>query len=102
MYGSYHHIVVANKLNAAEEEVCDIVGPICESGDALAKGRRMPLVQEGDLLAILDAGAYGYSMSSQYNARPRAAEVLVKNATYKLVREREQLDDLVKGQRLAE
>ncbi len=102
MYGSYHHIVVANRLNALEEELCDVVGPICESGDALAKDRRMPFVQEGDLLAVLDAGAYGYSMSSQYNARPRAAEVLVKEATYKLVREREKLDDLVRGQRLAE
>jgi diaminopimelate decarboxylase len=92
MYGSYHHIVVANRLNAPEAEICDVVGPICESGDALAK----------DLLAVLNAGAYGYSMSSQYNARPRPAEVLVQNATIKLVREREQLDDLVKGQRMAE
>ncbi len=102
MYGSYHHIVVASRLNAPEEELCDVVGPICESGDALAKDRRMPVVQEGDLLAVLNAGAYGYSMSSQYNARPRAAEVLVKESTYKLVREREQLDNLVRGQRLAE
>jgi len=102
MYDSYHHIVVANRLNAPEEETCDVVGPICESGDALAKDRRLPVVQEGDLLAVLNAGAYGYAMSSQYNARPRAAEVLVKNADVKLVREREQLDDLVKGQRMAE
>jgi diaminopimelate decarboxylase len=102
MYGSYHHIVVANRLNAPEAEICDVVGPICESGDALAKDRRLPVVQEGDLLAVLNAGAYGYSMSSQYNARPRPAEVLVQNATIKLVREREQLDDLVKGQRMAE
>jgi diaminopimelate decarboxylase len=102
MYGSYHHIVVANRLNASEAEMYDVVGPICESGDALAKDRRLPAVQEGDLLAVLNAGAYGYSMSSQYNARPRPAEVLVKNATVKLVREREQLDDLVKGQRMAE
>jgi diaminopimelate decarboxylase len=102
MYGSYHPIVVANRLNAPEAETCDVVGPICESGDALAKDRRMPVAQEGDMLAVLNAGAYGYSMSSQYNARPRPAEVLVKNATVKLVREREQLDDLVKGQRMAE
>jgi len=102
MYGSYHHIVVANRLNAPEEMMCDVVGPICESGDALAKDRRMPAIQEGDLLAVLNAGAYGYSMSSQYNARPRAAEVIVKGATFKLVREREKLDDLLKGQRMAE
>jgi diaminopimelate decarboxylase len=102
MYGSYHHIVVANKLNAPEEATCDVVGPICESGDALAKDRRLPIIQEGDLLAVLNAGAYGFAMSSQYNARPRAAEVLVKNGKVTLVREREQLDDLVKGQRMAE
>jgi diaminopimelate decarboxylase len=102
MYGSYHHIVVANKLNAPEEVTCDVVGPICESGDALAKNRCLPMVQEGDLLAVLNAGAYGYTMSSQYNSRPRAAEVLVKYRKVTLVREREQFDDLVKGQRMAE
>ena len=102
MYGSYHHIVVANKLNAPEEAAYDVVGPICESGDALAKDRRLPIIHEGDLLAVLNAGAYGFAMSSQYNARPRAAEVLVKNGKVTLVREREQLDDLVKGQRMAE
>jgi len=102
MYGSYHHIVVANKLNAPEEAAYDVVGPICESGDALAKDRRLSIIQEGDLLAVLNAGAYGFAMSSQYNARPRAAEVLVKHGKVTLVREREQLDDLVKGQRMAE
>jgi diaminopimelate decarboxylase len=102
MYGSYHHIVVANKLNAPEEVTCDVVGPICESGDALAKNRQLPMLQEGDLLAVLNAGAYGYTMSSQYNSRPRAAEVLVKYRKVTLVREREQFDDLVKGQRMAE
>jgi diaminopimelate decarboxylase len=101
MYGSYHHIVVANRLDAPEEATFDVVGPICESGDALAKDRRLPKVQEGDLLAVLNAGAYGYAMSSQYNSRPRAAEVLIKHGKVILVREREQLDDLVKGQRMA-
>jgi diaminopimelate decarboxylase len=102
MYGSYHHVLVANKLNAPEKETYDIVGPICESGDALAKDRRLPKIEEGDLLAVLNAGAYGFAMSSQYNARPRAAEVLVKNGKCVLVREREQLDDLMSGQRMAE
>ena len=102
MYDSYHHILVANKLNAPEEATCDVVGPICESGDALAKDRRLPLIQERDLLAVLNAGAYGFAMSSQYNARPRAAEVLVKHGKVMLVREREQLNDLMKGQRMAE
>jgi diaminopimelate decarboxylase len=102
MYGSYHHILVANRLNAKEQETYDVVGPICESGDALAKDRKLPKVEEGDLLAVLNAGAYGFSMSSQYNARPRAAEVLIKNGKGTLIREREQLDDLVSGQRMAE
>ena len=102
MYGSYHHVLVANKLETPEEETYDVVGPVCESGDILAKDRRLPKVDEGDLLAVLNAGAYGYSMSSQYNARPRAAEVLVKNGKYALIRERETLDDLMSGQRMAE
>jgi diaminopimelate decarboxylase len=68
----------------------------------LAKDRSLPMTQEGDLLAVLNAGAYGFAMSSQYNARPRAAEVLVKDGKVTLVREREQLDDLVKRQRMAE
>ena len=99
MYDSYHPIVVANKLDSTEEERYDVAGPICESGDLLAKDRRLPPVEEGDLLAILNAGAYGFSMSSQYNMRPRAAEVLVKEGKYKLVREREQLDDLMSSQK---
>jgi diaminopimelate decarboxylase len=102
MYGSYHQVLVANKLDAPEKETYDVVGPICESGDALAKDRRLPKIEEGDLLAVLNAGAYGFAMSSQYNARPRAAEVLVKNGTCTLVREREHLDDLMSGQRMAE
>jgi diaminopimelate decarboxylase len=102
MYGSYHHVLVANNLDAAEEETYDVVGPVCESGDILAKNRRLPKIQEGDLLAVLNAGAYGFAMSSQYNARPRAAEVLVKNDKCALIRERETLDDLMSGQRVAE
>jgi len=101
MYGSYHQVLVANKVGAPEKETYDVVGPICESGDVLAKDRRLPKIQEGDLLAVLNAGAYGFAMSSQYNARPRAAEVLVKNGKCTLVREREQLDDLMSGQRMA-
>lgn len=100
MYDSYHHILVANKLNSEEVESYDVVGPICESGDVLARGRRLPSIEEGDLLAILNAGAYGYSMSSQYNARPRAAEVLVRNGKCKLIRDREQFEDLISKQRM--
>jgi len=101
MYGSYHPIVVANNLAAVDEDKYDVAGPICESGDLLAKDRRLPKIEEGDLLAVLNTGAYGFSMSSQYNARPRAAEVLVKEGKYKVVREREQLDDLMACQQQA-
>ncbi|MGD0644289.1 MAG: diaminopimelate decarboxylase [Candidatus Bathyarchaeia archaeon] len=102
MYGSYHPILVANKLGAADKETYDVVGPICESGDTLAKDRALPVVEEGDLLAVLNAGAYGFSMSSQYNARPRAAEVMIRQGKPVLIREREQLDNLTSSQRTAE
>jgi diaminopimelate decarboxylase len=102
MYGSYHPVLVANKLGAADKETYDVVGPICESGDALAKDRELPLVEEGDLLAVLNAGAYGFSMSSQYNARPRAAEVLIRQGKSFVIREREQLDNLTANQKMAE
>ena len=101
MYGSYHHVVVANKMTAENEEKVDIAGPICESGDLLAKDRLLPRIEEGDLLAVLNAGAYGFSMSSQYNARPRAAEVMVINGKHKLVRKREQFDDLIASQKIS-
>ena len=102
MYGSYHPILVANKLGAADKETYDVVGPICESGDALSKDRKLPVIEEGDLLAVLNAGAYGFSMSSQYNARPRAAEVLIRQGKSVVIREREQLDNLTANQRTAE
>jgi diaminopimelate decarboxylase len=100
MYGSYHPILVANKLNEAEKETYSIAGPICESGDLLAKDRQLPEIQEGDVLAVLNAGAYGYSMSSQYNSRPRAAEVMIRGGKPVIVREREQLKDLMTNQRV--
>jgi diaminopimelate decarboxylase len=100
MYGSYHPILVANNLTAASTETYDIAGPSCESGDLLAKDHAVPDINEGDLLAVLNAGAYGYSMSSQYNSRPRAAEVLIRGGKPLLVREREQLKDLVANQKM--
>lgn len=102
MYGSYHTIVVANRLHEQEEDIYDIAGPLCESGDILARDRKLPKVVEGDLLAILNAGAYGFSMSSQYNSRPRCAEVLVKRGKYALIREREKIEDLLRGQLIPE
>jgi len=100
MYGSYHPIILANRLNDQEEETYDIAGPLCESGDILARDRTLPKVQEGDVLAVLNAGAYGYSMSSQYNSRPRCPEILIRDRKYRLIRERETLDALSKGQKL--
>src|SRR5262245_56306514 len=74
----------------------DVVGPVCESGDFLAKDRRLPPVKRGDLLATFSAGAYGMAMSSNYNSRPRAAEVLVDGKTHRLIRRRENYDDLIR------
>ena len=102
MYGSYHPIIVANKVAQPGKETYDVVGPICESGDALAKDRQLPKIEEGDLLAVLNAGAYGFSMSSQYNSRPRAAEVMIRQGKAVVVRQREQLNDLTSSQRMAE
>ena len=102
MYGSYHQVLVANKVSQTDKETYDVVGPICESGDALAKDRKLPLVEEGDLLAVLNAGAYGFSMSSQYNSRPRSAEVMIRQGKAVVVRQREQLSDLMSSQRMAE
>jgi diaminopimelate decarboxylase len=101
MYGSYHHILAANKLNHPLTEEYDVVGPLCESGDIFASGRLLPKLSEGDLLAILNAGAYGFSMASQYNSRLRPAEVLVREGHYELIRERETLQDLLRRQRIA-
>ena len=100
MYGSYHPIIVANRLDSAEEEVYDVAGPICESGDLLARDRRLPRISEGDLLAVLNVGAYGFSMSSQYNSRPRCGEVLVKDGEYALIRRKEDFESLLIGQEL--
>jgi len=90
MYGAYHDIIPI-ALRKGEKYNWDIVGPICESSDIFAKDRPMPKVSEGDYLAILCAGAYGYSMSSNYNMRPRPAEVLVEGKKWKVIRKRENL-----------
>ncbi len=78
--------------------VADVVGPICESGDFLARDREVPFFEQGELLAVMSAGAYGFSMSSNYNSRPRAAEVLVKGDKWFLVRRRETPEDLVRDE----
>ncbi len=93
-YGSFHEIQPVLKNNRKKKKV-DIVGPICESGDFFAQNRLMPDVKAGELLAIFSAGAYGFAMSSNYNSRPRAAEVLVNGSRYDVIRKRETLEDLI-------
>ncbi|MCE5243282.1 MAG: diaminopimelate decarboxylase [Syntrophobacteraceae bacterium] len=94
LYGSYHLIQPVERRER-ETQIVDVVGPICESGDFLAKDRSIPMVQPGEYLAVMSAGAYGFSMSSNYNSRPRAAEVLVHGDRYSVIRRRETWQDLV-------
>jgi diaminopimelate decarboxylase len=99
-YGSFHHVAVANKFASPEKEKYDIVGPICESGDYLAKERMLPQLEEGDLIAVYDAGAYGFTMSSHYNMRPLTREVLVHRGTVNIIREKETVEDLLRNERI--
>lgn len=98
MYDAYHHIIPVHKMDLPFDKKFHIAGPICESGDVFARDRAMPKLQEGDVLAILNAGAYGMSMSSNYNSRGRAAEVLVWDGKMRLIRKRESLEDLARPQ----
>lgn len=97
-YGAYHHIWPVVKSETAKSWVYDVVGPICESGDFFARDRELPQVKAGDFLAIMTAGAYGFTMASNYNSRPRACEVMVKGQTFKVVRKRETYQDLIHGE----
>jgi len=94
LYEAYHQIVPLNKIEGNLEKA-DVVGPICETGDFLAKGRMLPDVKRGDYLAVMTAGAYGYSLASNYNSRPRAAEVWVDGNKEKLIRDREKVEDWI-------
>ena len=98
LYGAHHEIapVVQGKTGV---ETTDIVGPVCETGDFFARDRDLPSVHEGDLLAIMDAGAYGMALSSNYNTRPRPAEVLVSRRRVKVIRRREKVSDLLRAER---
>ncbi|MDH4316843.1 MAG: diaminopimelate decarboxylase [Desulfobulbaceae bacterium] len=101
LYDAFHAIKpVVEKKRASK--VVDIVGPICETGDFLAKDRLFPEVKQGELLAIMSSGAYGFSMSSNYNSRPRVAEILVDGSEFRVIRERENYDDLIRNERLPE
>ena len=97
LYGAHHEIVPVVKRRRAAH-VVDVVGPICESGDFLAQDRTLPAMRAGELLAVMSAGAYGFAMSSNYNARPRPAEVLVDGDQFSVIRRRETFDDLICGE----
>ena len=99
LYGSYHFIQPITPRDDGKIRA-DIVGPICESGDFLARKRDLPAAGRGDLLAVMSAGAYGFTMASNYNSRPRVAEVLVRDGEYVVVRDREAYEDLVRGERI--
>jgi diaminopimelate decarboxylase len=94
LYGSHHQLWPARARR--ETEIADVVGPVCESADFIAKDREIAVLEPGELLAIMSAGAYGFSLSSNYNSRPRAAEVLVTGETYRIIRKRESYEDLVR------
>jgi len=98
LYNAYHDIVPVEQKKR-KTKVVDVVGPICESGDFLAKDRELQGLKEGELVAVKSAGAYGYAMSSNYNSRRRAAEVLVRGDQFFVVRKRETLKDLVRGEK---
>jgi diaminopimelate decarboxylase len=102
LYGAYHEIIPLKRSLVAEtqapRETVDVVGPVCETGDFFARDRALPTVKEGDLLAILDAGAYGMALASNYNTRPRPAEILVSGKSAKVIRRREKVADLVRAE----
>ncbi|CAI4030344.1 Diaminopimelate decarboxylase [Nitrospira tepida] len=99
LYGAYHEIrPVQQRFVQAATHMVDVVGPVCESGDFLAKDRTLPEVPPGEFLAVMSAGAYGFVMSSNYNSRPRSPEVLVRGGEAHLIRARETYEDLVKGE----
>ena len=93
LYGSWHEVLTVEKRVDQKPSDWEIVGPICETSDFLAKGRSLSIV-EGDLIAILDCGAYGFSMSSNYNSRPKAAEILIADKSHFCIRDREKVSDL--------
>jgi diaminopimelate decarboxylase len=97
LYGAHHDIIPVRETGVPASRV-DVVGPVCETGDFLARDRELPGVFPGDLVAICSAGAYGFVQSSNYNARPRAAEVLVDGDAWRVARRRETYEDLVRGE----
>ncbi|NTW93026.1 MAG: diaminopimelate decarboxylase, partial [Methanoregulaceae archaeon] len=95
MYDAWHEIIAANKAGSPATVLYTIAGPICETGDILARDRMLPELTAGDIIAVLDTGAYGFAMSSQYNSRPRCAEVLLSRSRAALMRRSEELKDVM-------
>lgn len=100
LYGAYHHIELANKMNLSNEFLVNVAGPLCESGDFLGKDRKLPKVEPGDLAAVFDVGAYGLAMACQHTAQPRPAMVVVNGERAEIVRRRETYDDLTRLDRI--
>lgn len=98
LYDAYHEIIPIRFSAESTQDTVDVVGPVCETGDFFARDRKLPIAQEGDLLAVLDAGAYGMVLASNYNTRPRPAEVLVNGKSFKVIRRRETIADLIRGE----
>ena len=99
LYGAHHEILAVQQPSNDARQHVDVVGPICETGDFFARDRELPFIESGDLIAIMDAGAYGMSLASNYNTRPRAAEVMVNGRKARLIRKRETIADLMRNER---
>lgn len=100
LYDAYHEVKPVRESKASNTVLSDVVGPVCESGDFLAKDRQLPALQKGGMLAVMTAGAYGFTMSSQYNSRPRVPEIMVKGNKFAIVRQRETHADLIRGEKV--
>ena len=100
LYEGWHEIVPLKQPSSAKTEKVDVVGPICESGDFFAQDREIPPVKEGDYLAVMSAGAYGFSMASNYNSRPLPAEVLVRGNRTDIIRTRQTLAEMIAGEQM--
>jgi diaminopimelate decarboxylase len=98
LYQSHHEILPVRKAQAGEMTLADVVGPVCETGDFLARNRELPGVFPGDVLAVMTSGAYGFVQSSNYNSRPRVAEIMVEGDEWRVIRQREKFEDLVRGE----
>ena len=100
LYQGHHDIIPLREPNDETKELVDVVGPICESGDFFAQNRELPQVGEGDYIALMSAGAYGFTMASNYNSRPFPSEILVDGEDAHIIRERQTYEDLIAGERI--